>query len=143
VSVRIRHPQAGEAEVASSAVAILRESGWEPVPGQDDMGEELPAELRRFEGQDVVRIRHPVSGGEAEVAASAVPQHRSQGWEVVDDEPEAEKPDDDGLDGLTVAELQDYARGAGLPVSGTKAELLKRLRSEPPAEPASEEGEEG
>lgn len=36
-----------------------------------------------------------------------------------------------GLDGLTVEQLRDEARARGLAVSGTKAELLERLRGGP------------
>jgi hypothetical protein len=134
-----------EYEAAPEQVPHLEDVGWEQVPGQDVKGETWPAELRRFEGQDQVRMRHPEVEGEIVVAESAKPFHREKGWQVVTDEAEAEKPDDDGLEVLTVAELQDYARGAGLPVSGTKAELLERLRSTPdhdqaePAEPAAKE----
>lgn len=38
-----------------------------------------------------VRIRHP-EAGEAEVPESAVPHWGAAGWEVVPDEPPAEKP---------------------------------------------------
>ena len=43
---------------------------------------------------------------------------------------EPEPEGGDGLDGLTVDDLKARAAGLGLPVSGTKAELLQRLRGE-------------
>lgn len=73
-----------------------------------------------------IRIRHPLTGSESVVPESAVPHWRAAGWQLVE---EAE-PEDDGLDELTVQELRDVARGRELPVSGTKAELLERLRGQ-------------
>lgn len=93
MAVRMRHPDLdGEIVVASSAVPIHRGSGWEPVEGQDDMGEVWPAELQRFEGQPPVRMRHPNVQDEITVASSAVPYHRSVGWLEVtaDAEPETQ-----------------------------------------------------
>lgn len=145
--VRMTHPTlpGQEITVDPGAVPHHRAAGWQVVEGQEDQGEQWPAEVQRFEGQPQIRIYHPVTGGEAVVAASAVPIHEASGWQVVQDaEPQAEPEDD--LAGLTVAELQDLARGAGLPVSGTKAELLQRLRSASedqagvePAQPTDEE----
>jgi len=150
MSVRMRHPTlpGQEITVAPEAVPHHRSAGWQVVEGQTEQGEQWPAEVQRFEGQTQVRIYHPVTGGEAVVAASAVPTHEASGWQVVKDaEPTAAALEpEDGLAGLTVAELQDLARGAGLPVSGTKAELLERLRAAPsdqagvePAQPTDEE----
>ena len=38
------------------------------------------------------------------------------------------RPSDEGLEGLTKAQLQERLRAAGKPVSGTKAQLVQRLR---------------
>ena len=35
---------------------------------------------------------------------------------------------DDGLDGMTVAELKERLRSEGLPTSGKKGDLIQRLR---------------
>jgi len=137
MTVRMRHPDLEEEiVVASSAAPLHALSGWAAVEGQDDMGEELPAELQPFEGQPQVRLYHPdVEGDPITVAESAVPFHRERGWLVVEDEEAASEAEPvDELDGLTVAELQDVARDQGLPVSGTKQELLERLRSAPAEE---------
>ena len=42
---------------------------------------------------------------------------------------------EDDLSKHTVVQLKERLRAAGLPVSGRKAELISRLRSEPPAAP--------
>lgn len=131
------HPvSGGEYPASASQVPFLKENGWQVVEGQDEQGEEWPAELQRFEGQPLVWIRHPdVDGDPIPVGASSVPIHRSSGWYVVEDESSSDAEDDgpaseDGRDDLTVEELKDEARARGLPVSGTKAELLERLRGE-------------
>jgi hypothetical protein len=146
MTVRMRHPdlEGQEITVASSAAPLHALSGWVAVKGQDDMGEELPAELQPFEGQPTFLMRHPDVEGDPVVAAeSQVPFYRERGWVLVEEEPVEEEAEPvaeeegdglDGLDGLTVAELQDVARDAGLPVSGTKQELLERLRSAPAEE---------
>lgn len=144
------HPDSGgEYDAQPSQVPFLRESGWLVVPGQAEQGEEFPPELQRFEGQPEVRMRHPdIEGDPIRVAESAVPFHREKGWQVLDEDAER------ALDGLTVEELKEELRARDLPVSGSKAELVERLRpvasqeppnqdSESPAEPASEEGEGG
>jgi hypothetical protein len=83
-----------------------------------------------------VRITHPDLDAEIVVPESAVPFHRAAGWQLVEDD----APVTDSLDGMTVPQLQTELRSRDLPVSGTKPELLARLRSEPePAEPAAEE----
>lgn len=130
-----------------SQVPHLQETGWEEAPDQDEHGEVWPVEAQRFGGQESVRIHHPETGGTAVVAASALPYHRERGWQVVGEE-EAEAvslaeatglPDlADGLDGLTVEELREELRARSLAVSGSKAELVERLR----AQQASEEGAE-
>jgi hypothetical protein len=95
-----------------------------------------------------VRMRHPDVADEYNADEAQIPHLRAAGWDVVPTDPNAP---DDTLDDLTVAELRDVARGRELPVSGTRAELLERLRGpaveEAPApseaaEPSSEEGEE-
>jgi hypothetical protein len=143
MTVRMRHPdlEGQEITVASSAAPLHALSGWVAVEGQDDMGEELPAELQPFEGQPTFLMRHPdVEGDPITAAESQVPFYRERGWVLVEEEPVEEKAEPeaeeegDGLDGLTVAELQDVARDRGLPVSGTKQELLERLRSAPAEE---------
>jgi SAP domain-containing protein len=148
MGVRMTHPDSGGEYLAQpEQVPHLRSAGWQVAPGQENQGEEWPAELQRFDGQQQVRMRHPdIDGDPIVVAASAVPFHREKGWQVLEDEPPAEPAEDEDLEGLTVEELKERARDAGLPVSGTKAELLERLGAEQevesPAEPASEEGDE-
>jgi hypothetical protein len=143
--VRMTHPDSGgEYPAAASQVPFLKESGWQVVPGQEEQGEEWPAELQRFDGQEQVRIHHPETGGETVVARSAVPFHRERGWlEVEEPAGLVEEPaETDSLDELTVEELKDEIRTINkrlpddqqLPVSGTKPELLERVRSAPPAE---------
>jgi hypothetical protein len=149
MGVRMRHPESGgEYDAQPSQVPHLVEAGWQVMPGQAVEGEIWPTEAQRFGGQDQVRIRHPETGGETVVAASSVPYHRERGWDMVSEESasgEAAQPED-RLEEMTAEELKDYARRAGLPVSGTKAELVERLRAAPavqePAEPA-EPTEEG
>jgi hypothetical protein len=148
MGVRMRHPGSGGTyDAQPSQVPHLQESGWEVEPGQSETGDVLPAELRRFEGQPAVLMRHALAG-EAEVPESSVPIHQSNGWYRVEDQAdedqgEGEVPDD--LDSLTVADLQDLLRARSLAVSGAKAELLERLRGhvqEEPAEQADQESEE-
>ena len=91
--VRLRHPDlpGQEITVASSAVPIHQRSGWEPAPGQPVTWEPLPPEVLPFGGQLLVRMRHPtLPGQEITIAASAVPHHRSKGWQVVEEGLEAE-----------------------------------------------------
>jgi hypothetical protein len=158
MAVRMTHPNLPGAEisVAASAVPFHEDSGWKQVPGQAERGEVWPAELRLYGGQPLVRLYHPDLDAEVTVAESAVPFHRERGWQVVDvDDPGPETPaedaaEGDGLDAKTVAELQALARDRGLPVSGTKAELLERLREheqqqdvqQDAGEPAQHEGDE-
>lgn len=88
MTVRIHHPDLDiEVTVSSSAVPFHRLAGWEPVEGQQDMGEEWPAEALPFEGRPIVRLRHPDLDQEVRVVAASVPFHRAQGWLVVDEEP--------------------------------------------------------
>jgi hypothetical protein len=147
VSFLMRHPETGGTYAAQpSQVPHLQASGWQVVEGQAEQGEVWPLEVQRFEGQPPIRLRHPDLDEEITVAESAVPFHREKGWLIVDDEP-AERAEAapsetapeaaDDLDGKTVPQLQELARARGLPVSGTKPELLERLRSTP-ATPATE-----
>jgi hypothetical protein len=143
MTVRMRHPDSGGTyDAQPSQVPLLELTGWQTVEGEDlsDV-EPLPAELQPFEGQPTFLMRHPDVEGDPVIAAeSQVPFYRERGWVLVEEEPveeEAEpevEEEGDGLDGLTVAELQDVARDRGLPVSGTKQELLERLRSAPAEE---------
>jgi hypothetical protein len=136
------HPdlEGQEIAVAPSAVPFHAESGWQVAPGQGDMGEEWPAEVQRFEGQPPIRLRHPDLEQEITVAESAVPFHREKGWLPVEEEGAGEGD----LEGLTVEQLRESARARGLPVSGTKAELLERLspQASEPAEAAEQTTEE-
>jgi hypothetical protein len=149
MSVRMRHPdlEGQEITVASSAAPLHALSGWVAVEGQDDMGEELPAELQPFEGQPTFLMRHPDVEGDPVIAAeSQVPFYRERGWLLVEEEEAAEVEDLDEeatLEDLTVVQLQDRARELGLPVSGTKAELVERISGQQEqAESEVEETEE-
>ncbi len=134
MTIRMTHPESGgEYDAQPSQVPHLQESGWRVEPGQTEQGETWPAEAQRFEGQQRFRLRHPDLDTEIVVAESAVPYHRERGWLVVE-EPAEEGgaiQETDRRDMLTVEQLRDEARTAGMAVSGTKAELLERLRSAP------------
>ncbi len=52
-----------------------------------------------------VTVRHPVSGGEARIASSAVPQHRLGGWEP------AGGQDDPGHPGEAAGDLPEGGAG--------------------------------
>jgi len=140
VLVRMSHPASGgEYAARPEQVPHLEQSGWQRDPDQEAEGERWPEDLQRFGGQAQVRMRHPDLDTEITVAESAVPMHRSNGWQVVDEAAvtDAARATDD-LEALTVEELKEEARGRGLPVSGTKAELIERLQ-EPPAEPEQDD----
>lgn len=87
--VRMRHPTlpGQEITVAESAAPHHQAAGWEIVEGE---GETWPEELRPFEGQPVVRLRHPDLDAEIRVGESVVPFHRERGWLLVEEEPAAE-----------------------------------------------------
>jgi hypothetical protein len=115
-------------------VPHFENAGWKRAPGQDDIEvEEWPDELKRFGGQEPVDIYNPQTGAYYTTGAESVGHHRSRGWLVVgsDDYAAAIKAKATDLDNLTVEELKDKARARDLPVSGTKAELVERLRAEP------------
>ncbi len=133
MTIRMTHPESGGTyDAQPSQVPHLQESGWQVAPGQAEQGETWPAEVQRFEGQQRFRLRHPDLDTEITVAESAVPYHRERGWLIVEEEPAAEAEGEvDRLDGLTVEQLREEARAAGIPVSGAKAELIERLRSTP------------
>ena len=133
MGVLMRHPESGGTyDAQPGQVPHLQESGWQVIPGQAEQGETWPAEVQRFEGQQRFRLRHPDLDTEITVAESAVPYHRERGWLIVEEEPAAEAEGEvDRLDGLTVEQLREEARAAGIPVSGAKAELIERLRSTP------------
>jgi SAP domain len=149
MAVRMRHPdlEGTEISVPSESVPHHANAGWYAVEGQADMGETFPLEAQRFEGQPQVRMRHPRLGeGQViTVAESAVPWHRAEGWLVIGEEAVEEAGvgahiQEVSLDDLTAEQLRELARDQGVPVSGTKAELLERLGSqEAPAEPAPTE----
>jgi hypothetical protein len=91
-TVRIVHPEAGEAHVAESAVEQMRTAGWRPA-GEQGASPPLgrsPAELVEEPIAELVTIVHP-EAGEAQVPESAVPHWRSSGWDVAEEQP-AEKP---------------------------------------------------
>jgi hypothetical protein len=128
MSVRMTHPTLDtEITVDPISVPHHQNAGWEVVPGQDETGDEWPAELQRFEGQQQVRMHHPDIADDIIVGASAVPFHRSKGWLISDPEVADQLEGVQGLEAKTVDELKELARGRGLPVSGTKAELVERL----------------
>jgi hypothetical protein len=140
MTVRMHHPETGgEYAAQPSQVEFLKASGWELTDPNAEY-ERWPAELQRFEGQPVVKMAHPqVEGDPIDAAESQVPFFAERGWQRVD-EAEAQE-----LEDLTVEQLKEQARERGLPVSGTKAELLERLQerdSDQPAAPASQESEE-
>jgi hypothetical protein len=128
VTVRMTNPASGgEYDADPGQVEHLKAAGWE-LDDPDADYERWPAELQRFEGQEQVRIRHPLTGSTAVVARSAVAVHRSAGWQEITDEDDA-----GSLEAKTVPELKALLEQRGLPVSGTKAELIERLQ-EPAAE---------
>jgi hypothetical protein len=155
--VRMTHPtlEGQEITVPDSAVPFHRSAGWVIEPDQENQGEQWPKELQRFEGQDQVRLRHPDLDEEITVAGSAVATHQKSGWVPVEVEaaegkfseqvaPGAFTKATDELDDLTVEDLKERIRALNeqlpedqrLPVSGTKPELLERLRTAPPPEQA-------
>lgn len=130
---RITHPDPGVADsiVPASAVPLWERVGWQYVEGDR---EHLPKQHQRFEGQAQVRIYHPELDRVEVVAASAVPQHRANGW-LLADEVEAEQ-----LEDKTVAELRDLAKERGVkPIPATKEDLVAALQDEQDTEQAGEE----
>lgn len=127
-------------------VPHLRSVGWQVAEGQDlTEVEEWPEEAQRFGGQPGVKIHHPETGGETEVAESSWPFWHERGWKRADG-------DNRGLADLTVAELKERIREANkarddddqLSVSGTKDELIERLSYTPQdraGEPAQDDKE--
>ena len=127
MTVRMTHPEAGTYDAQPSQVEFLKASGWEPADPDADY-DRWPTELQRFEGQPVVKMRHPqVEGDPIDAAESQVPFFQERGWQKVEDVQAQE------LEGLTVEQLKERARERGLKVSGSKDDLIERL-SEPPAE---------
>jgi SAP domain len=119
---RMRHPdpEVDDAIVDAAQVPHLEHGGWQYVEGDR---ETWPDELRERGREGMVYIRNRYTGGTAFVPELA--GHLAErGWEEVD--PEAEQAA--ALEGKTVEELRDLARDRGLKVSGTKDELLARLR---------------
>ena len=133
MTVHLTHPgTGGHYDAAPSQVEFLKASGWE-LADPDAAYDEWPAELQPFEGQPPVRMRHPEVDEEITVAESAAPQHASQGWQRVDEVEAA------ALEDQTVAALREQARARGLPVSGSKAELIERLSEEVDQDDAGDE----
>jgi SAP domain len=132
--VRMTHPDLDEEIVVeTSAEPIHANSGWRRAPGQDDIpAEEIPPDAQRFDGQEQVRMRHPDLAEIIVVGRAAVPMHRSVGWLEVEEEAKAE------LEDKTVADLKEEARKRGLQVSGTKDELVERIRTYDTEEQSSE-----
>ena len=59
MTVRMYHPETkGDYAAQASQVEFLKASGWE-VADDDADYDRWPAELQRFEGQGVVKMRHP------------------------------------------------------------------------------------
>jgi len=134
MGVLMRHPDSGGTyDAQPSQVPHLQESGWQVAEGQTEQGEVWPAEVRRFEGQPPVRMRHPQVADEITVAESARPHHAAQGWLVVEDAVEEAGVgswiQEVAFEDYTVEQLRDEARAVGVMVSGTKAELIERLRA--------------
>ena len=148
------HPiSGGEYDADPLQVPHLEEAGWQVADGEDDSAvERWPADLRRFDGQAKVRMRHPqIDADPITVAESAVPFHREKGWQVIDEEAEAAAAANP--EHKTLQQLKDQLRELNktrpdndqLPVSGTKAELLERVRDAQneagvePAQPTEED----
>jgi hypothetical protein len=131
--VLMTHPESGgEYWATPDQVPHLQEADWQIAPGQNVDVEEWPAELRRFGGQDTVKMRHPeIEGDPITAALSQVPFYREKGWQIVDEDAATEAAQTGGLEDLTLDQLKEEARARDLPVSGTKAELVERLRGEP------------
>lgn len=125
--VRMNHPDlpGQEIRVPASAAGFHRNAGWHTAEGETNQGEQLPAELQRFEGQQQVRLYHPELDRFETFAESAVPHWRSRGWIPAE---EAAERQNATLEAKTVEELRDLARQRGVKVSGTKDELVTRLR---------------
>lgn len=157
VTITYPDPSVGDARVPAASVGHWRNAGWDLAPDQDTSRvEELPVEVRRFEGQGQVRLYHPALDRTETFAESAVPHWRSKGWVPADQAvTHAAAQEAAAMEELTVEELKDRVRahneqlGEGaerLSLSGTKAELLERLRGvteqqpqpaeQPPVQPA-------
>jgi hypothetical protein len=141
---RMTYPDPGveDAVVDASQVPHLEHAGWRFVEGDR---EHWPEELREAGREGMVYIRNRYTGGTAFVP-ELTGHLGERGWEEVD--PDAERAAE--LEDKTVAELREQARERGLPVSGTKDELLARLRGEEQdqdqdqaGEPAPSEEDEG
>jgi hypothetical protein len=139
----MHHPETGGAYLAQpSQVEFLKASGWQ-LDDPDADYDQWPAELQQFEGQPPVRMRHAEVDEEIVVAEGSAALHAERGWQRVEDVEMA------ALEDQTLQQLKEQARERGLPVSGTKAELIERLAEEPdeqqddeqPAEPATTEEE--
>jgi hypothetical protein len=79
------------------------------------LGAEAPADVEEVQGEMTVESE------DSELDAIA-----DEAEEVTEEELEADE-EEGGLEELTVEELKEELRDAGLPVSGTKAELIERL----------------
>jgi hypothetical protein len=85
-----------------------------------------------------VRLYHPDLDDEISVPESAVPFHRSAGWQLVADD----TPVPDGLDGLTVPQLRIELASRQQSTAGLKPELLARLRGEPEQQDEEQEDQD-
>lgn len=142
-------PSVEDAVVEASQVPHFENAGWRHEEGDR---ETWPEELQRFGGQPQVRLYHPVLERYEVVAESQVGQLRSVGWLLAEEADQAKAAQQaDALSERTVEELKEEARARDLPVSGSKAELVERIRShdsqpqeaiEDAGEPADQQGDE-
>ena len=111
MTVRMYHPETHNDYAAQrSQVEFLKASGWE-VADEDADYDRWPAELQRFEGQGVVKMRHPqVEGPPIDAAESQVAFFAERGWVKVDDQAVTPAAQTGDLEDMTVDELKDEAR---------------------------------
>lgn len=143
--VRMTHPDAGDYDAQPSQVPHLKLAGWTVAPGQSEQGEVWPSDAGLEEEEPQVTLWHPGLDREQTFPASAEAHWRGLGWlrpgvDELQPPPEPAVPDD--LDALTVADLQDVLRARGLAVSGSKAELVERIRAGTEAAEQPQESEE-
>jgi hypothetical protein len=125
---RMSHPDPGvkDAIVKQEQVPHLENVGWRYEEGDR---ETWPVELQRFEGQPQRRIYHPGLDRYEVVADSQVGPLRSVGWMLAEEADAAKvEQEADVLSEKTLDQLKDEARVRDLPVSGTKPELVERIR---------------
>lgn len=141
--VRMTHPDSGGEYLADPLqVPHLEEAGWQVADGEDDSAvERWPADLRRYEGQPEVELWNPKTGATYRCAESAAPYHREKGWLVVgsDDYLAAQEA---RYEDKTVEELRELAADRNLKKSGTKDELLARLRGQEQEQDRTDENQD-